>query len=95
MAANAGVVSGLLGDAIELFVLAKKMIFDVGMDGALREGAIENRQHAVALFYEAAKNLGATDMAALKKDGIKTPLPDGEPPLSATAVLFGSSSLVN
>jgi hypothetical protein len=88
MADNADVVSGLLGDAIDLFVLAKEMIYDVGMDGVLREGAIEHRQHAVALFYEAAKNLAATDMAALKKDGIKTPLSDGEPPLSASAVLW-------
>ncbi len=75
---HAGVVSGLLDDAIDVFILAEDILSDYDEAGNRREGDLDRRQDAQAVLYEAAKVLAATDLAKLKADGIVTSLSDGE-----------------
>jgi hypothetical protein len=74
---RAGVVSGLVDDAIDVFILAERILFDFDEVGNRLEGDIDRRRDALAIFYEAAKKLAATDLATLKAAGVETTFSDG------------------
>jgi hypothetical protein len=74
-------------DAIDVYILAENMLFDFDEAGNRLEGDMDRRRDALAIFYEAAKKLAATDMPKLKASGIETTFTDG----AASSVLHASS----
>ncbi len=80
-------MTGLLDDTLELFDLADAITRDADENGVLLEGAMEGRHRAMAVFYTVAKTLAATDMEALKADGLKPNLDDGAISLSLSLSL--------
>ncbi len=87
-------VSRIMDDTIHLYILAEDMLYHVGKDGKFRDGAIERRQDAMGIFYDAAKNLASTDLASLKNEGIQTRLSNGEASLVHQHAFFSHSRLI-
>jgi hypothetical protein len=56
------------------------MMYEDDEDALGREKATQRQREGMTFFFEAAKNLAGTELTALKADGVKTSLPDGEDP---------------
>ncbi len=73
MVALADILTELIEDTLDVLDLAEDLAANHVEDG----GPEERGREAVSIFYEAAKRLAATPLAALRDEGLDTSLSDG------------------